>query len=153
LGPFPKQFSLRLWNGPLALSGDPADPGYDREISYVQEHFDLIGFVGSAPEAHQTSNGTAVTNLSLATKTSWKKEDGSYASALGKSVLPGQLHRHSSELQRRNQHGDRRRNSGPSGWKIRFLLDTEHRQRNRGPLWPSAGPSKPGAASLREVTP
>jgi single-strand DNA-binding protein len=45
-----------------------------------KNNVDLIGFVGSDPESHQTSNGTAVTNLSLATKTSWKKEDGSYDS-------------------------------------------------------------------------
>ena len=41
---------------------------------------DPIGFIGSNPEVHQTSNGIAVTNLSLATKSSWKKEDGSYES-------------------------------------------------------------------------
>jgi single-strand DNA-binding protein len=45
-----------------------------------KNNVDLIGFIGSDPEAHQTSNGTAVTNLSLATKSSWKKEDGSYDS-------------------------------------------------------------------------
>jgi single-strand DNA-binding protein len=41
-----------------------------------KNHVDLIGFVGSDPEAHQTSNGTAVTNLPLATKSSWKNESG-----------------------------------------------------------------------------
>ncbi len=45
-----------------------------------KNNVDLMGFIGSDPEAHQTSNGTAVTNLSLATKSSWKKEDGSYDS-------------------------------------------------------------------------
>jgi single-strand DNA-binding protein len=45
-----------------------------------KNNVDLIGFIGSDPEANQTSNGTAVTNLSLATKSSWKKEDGSYDS-------------------------------------------------------------------------
>jgi single-strand DNA-binding protein len=45
-----------------------------------KNHVDLIGFIGSDPEAHQTSKGTAVTNLSLATKSSWKIEDGSYDS-------------------------------------------------------------------------
>jgi single-strand DNA-binding protein len=43
-----------------------------------KNHVDLIGFIGSDPEAHQTSNGTAVTNLSLATKSSWKNESGGY---------------------------------------------------------------------------
>ena len=31
VGPLPKQFSLRLGNGPLALSGAPADPGNERK--------------------------------------------------------------------------------------------------------------------------
>jgi len=41
-----------------------------------KNHIDLIGFIGSDPEARQTSNGTAVTTLSLATKSSWKNELG-----------------------------------------------------------------------------
>jgi single-strand DNA-binding protein len=45
-----------------------------------KNNVDLIGFIGSDPEAHQTSNGISVTNFSLATKSSWKKEDGSYES-------------------------------------------------------------------------
>jgi len=36
---------------------------------------ELIGFVGSEPEANFTPNGKAVTSLSLATKISWLKGD------------------------------------------------------------------------------
>ena len=36
---------------------------------------ELIGFLGSEPEASFTPNGKAVTSLSLATKTSWMKGD------------------------------------------------------------------------------
>jgi single-strand DNA-binding protein len=43
-----------------------------------KNHVDLIGFIGSDPEAHQTSNRTAVTNISLATKSRWKNESGGY---------------------------------------------------------------------------
>ena len=35
---------------------------------------ELIGFLGSEPEANYTPNGKAVTSLSLATKTSWIKD-------------------------------------------------------------------------------
>jgi single-strand DNA-binding protein len=45
-----------------------------------KNHIDLIGFTGSDPEARQTSNGTAVTTFSLATKSSWKNEAGTYES-------------------------------------------------------------------------
>ena len=45
-----------------------------------KNHIDLIGFIGSDPEARQTSNGTAVTTFSLATKSSWKNEAGTYES-------------------------------------------------------------------------
>jgi single-strand DNA-binding protein len=45
-----------------------------------KNHIDLIGFIGSDPEARQTSNGTAVTTFSLATKSSWKNESGAYDS-------------------------------------------------------------------------
>ena len=45
-----------------------------------KNHIDLIGFLGSDPEARSTSNGTAVTAFSLATKSSWKNEAGSYES-------------------------------------------------------------------------
>ena len=45
-----------------------------------KNNIDLIGFVGSDPEARYTSNGTAVTSFSLATKSSWKNEAGSYES-------------------------------------------------------------------------
>jgi len=45
-----------------------------------KNHIDLIGFLGSDPEARSTSNGTAVTTFSLATKSSWKNEAGSYES-------------------------------------------------------------------------
>lgn len=42
-----------------------------------KNHIDLIG---SDPEARQTSNGTAVTTFSLATKSSWKNDAGTYDS-------------------------------------------------------------------------
>jgi single-strand DNA-binding protein len=45
-----------------------------------KNNIDLIGFLGSDPEARSTSNGTAVTIFSLATKSSWKNEAGSYES-------------------------------------------------------------------------
>ena len=45
-----------------------------------KNNIDLIGFVGSNPETRYTSNGTAVTSFSLATKSSWKNEAGSYES-------------------------------------------------------------------------
>jgi len=43
-----------------------------------KNNIDLIGFLGSDPEARYTSSGTAVTSFSLATKSSWKNEEGSY---------------------------------------------------------------------------
>ena len=43
-----------------------------------KNNIDLIGFIGSHPEARSTSNGTAVTTFSLATKSSWKNDSGSY---------------------------------------------------------------------------
>ena len=45
-----------------------------------KNHIDLIGFIGSDPEARQTTNGTAVTTFSLATKSSWKNDSGTYDS-------------------------------------------------------------------------
>jgi single-strand DNA-binding protein len=45
-----------------------------------KNNIDLIGFVGSDPEARYTTNGTAVTTFSLATKSSWKNDSGSYES-------------------------------------------------------------------------
>ena len=45
-----------------------------------KNNIDLIGFLGSDPEARYTSNGTAVTTFSLATKSSWKNEAGTYDS-------------------------------------------------------------------------
>lgn len=45
-----------------------------------KNNIDLIGFLGSDPEARSTSNGTPVTTFSLATKSSWKNEAGSYES-------------------------------------------------------------------------
>ena len=36
---------------------------------------ELIGFLGSEPEANFTTTGKAVTSLSIATKTSWIKDD------------------------------------------------------------------------------
>jgi single-strand DNA-binding protein len=43
-----------------------------------KNHIDLIGFIGSDPEARQTSNGTALTTFSMATKSSWKNDAGAY---------------------------------------------------------------------------
>jgi single-strand DNA-binding protein len=45
-----------------------------------KNHVDLIGFIGSDPEARQLENGAQLTSLSLATKTSWKNDAGSYDS-------------------------------------------------------------------------
>jgi len=43
-----------------------------------KNHVDLIGFIGSDPEQRQLENGAQLTSLSLATKTSWKNDSGSY---------------------------------------------------------------------------
>ena len=45
-----------------------------------KNNIDLIGFLGSDPEARFTSNGVALTSFSLATKSSWRNEAGSYES-------------------------------------------------------------------------
>jgi single-strand DNA-binding protein len=45
-----------------------------------KNHVDLIGFFGSEPETRQLENGAQLTSLSLATKTSWKNDSGSYDS-------------------------------------------------------------------------
>jgi single-strand DNA-binding protein len=45
-----------------------------------KNNIDLIGFLGSDPEARYTSNGTIVTTFSLATRSSWKNESSSYES-------------------------------------------------------------------------
>jgi single-strand DNA-binding protein len=45
-----------------------------------KNHIDLIGFIGSDPETRQFENGASMTSLSLATKTSWKNDSGSYDS-------------------------------------------------------------------------
>lgn len=45
-----------------------------------KNHIDLIGFIGSDPEVRQFENGASMTSLSLATKTSWKNDSGSYDS-------------------------------------------------------------------------
>jgi single-strand DNA-binding protein len=45
-----------------------------------KNHVDLIGFIGSDPEMRQLENGTQLTSLSLATKTSWKNDAGTYDS-------------------------------------------------------------------------
>jgi single-strand DNA-binding protein len=45
-----------------------------------KNHVDLIGFIGSEPESRQLDNGTVLTSLSLATKTSWKNDAGTYDS-------------------------------------------------------------------------
>ena len=45
-----------------------------------KNHVDLIGFIGSDPETHQLENASSLTSFSLATKTSWKNESGSYES-------------------------------------------------------------------------
>ena len=45
-----------------------------------KNNMDLIGFLGSDPETRFTSNGIALTSFSLATKSSWRNEAGSYES-------------------------------------------------------------------------
>jgi len=45
-----------------------------------KNNIDLIGFLGSDPEIRFTSNGIALTSFSLATKSSWRNETGSYES-------------------------------------------------------------------------
>ena len=45
-----------------------------------KNHCDLIGFIGSDPDTRQLENGAQVTSLSLATKTSWKNDAGTYDS-------------------------------------------------------------------------
>jgi single-strand DNA-binding protein len=45
-----------------------------------KNHVDLIGFLGSEPETRQFENGAPLTSLSLAIKTSWKNDSGSYDS-------------------------------------------------------------------------
>jgi len=45
-----------------------------------KNHVDLIGFIGSDPETRQLENGASMTYFSLATKTTWKNEGGSYDS-------------------------------------------------------------------------
>jgi single-strand DNA-binding protein len=45
-----------------------------------KNHVDLIGFLGSDPETRRLENGAQLTSLSLATKTSWKNDAGSYDS-------------------------------------------------------------------------
>ena len=45
-----------------------------------KNHVDLIGFIGSDPETCQPENGASMTYFSLATKTSWKNDSGSYDS-------------------------------------------------------------------------
>lgn len=53
-----------------------------------KNHIDLIGFLGSDPETRSTSNGTAVTTFSMATKSSWKNEAGSYRKRLFTACIP-----------------------------------------------------------------
>jgi single-strand DNA-binding protein len=43
-----------------------------------KNNINLIGFIGSDLEARSTSNCTAVTTFSLATKSSWRNDSGSY---------------------------------------------------------------------------
>jgi single-strand DNA-binding protein len=45
-----------------------------------QNHVDLIGFIGSDPETRQLENAASMTYFSLATKTTWRNEGGSYDS-------------------------------------------------------------------------
>src|SRR6202030_1901713 len=73
--------SFGTWeHGPLALWC----PDQDREIQQTetimyQNRVTLIGFLGSNPEARTNSADFSVTTLSLATKSSYKK-DGEYIS-------------------------------------------------------------------------
>ena len=36
----------------------------------------LVGYLGQSPDARFTPQGTAVTNISVATKESWKNQNG-----------------------------------------------------------------------------
>jgi single-strand DNA-binding protein len=67
-----------------------------------KNNVDLIGFIGSDPEAHHTANGTVVTNLSLATKSSWKNDAGGYDSRTEwhRVVLWGKLAETAAKLAR-----------------------------------------------------
>jgi single-strand DNA-binding protein len=77
----PQMQSFGTWeHGPLALWC----PDQDREIQQTetimyQNKVTLIGFLGSNPEARTNSADFSVTTLSLATKSSFKK-DGKYVS-------------------------------------------------------------------------
>ena len=43
---------------------------------YTMNQITIIGFTGSAAEAHYTKNGTLIVTLSVATKEAWKDPDG-----------------------------------------------------------------------------
>ena len=65
-----------------------------------KNHVDLIGFIGSNPESRQLENGTQLTSLSLATKTSWKNDAGTYDSRTDwhRVVIWGKLAQFASTL-------------------------------------------------------
>lgn len=76
----PKTFLLGSGTAP-GFFGCPGGAGLTKgDTSYVQESHRFIGFLGSDPEQRQLENGAQLTSLSLATKTSWKDESGSYDS-------------------------------------------------------------------------
>lgn len=65
-----------------------------------KNHVGLIGFIGSYPESRRLENGTQLTSLSLATKTSWKNEAGTYDSRTDRHriVVWGKLAQFASTL-------------------------------------------------------
>lgn len=65
-----------------------------------KNHVDLIGFIGSEPDSRQLENGTQLTSLSLATKTSWKNDAGTYDSRTNwhRIVVWGKLAQFASTL-------------------------------------------------------
>ena len=67
-----------------------------------KNHIDLIGFIGSDPETRQLENGASLTYFSLATKTSWKKESGTYDSRTEshRIVVWGKLAHYAGTLQK-----------------------------------------------------
>src|SRR2546421_8966788 len=58
---------------PLSL-GRPRQMGTKGEKKMYRNHVELIGFLGSDAETKTTPNGRMVTALSLATKTTYKKD-------------------------------------------------------------------------------
>src|SRR5262249_39173764 len=64
----------RLGSGDHSAMGRPRQMGTKGEKKMYRNNVELIGFLGSDAEAKTTPNGKTVTNLSLATKTSYLKD-------------------------------------------------------------------------------